>query len=337
MDKKLWQICTAVLLGTMCIASTSMAAISDGLVSYWAFNDTLADTVGTNHGTLAGTNTTASYDVGKFGKGIDLDGVSQYVDVGNDASLDMSSVGPAGNGHVSISAWFRVDGFSKDWQALISKGEGSNFRIARRGGSNVMSYAGGVGDIPDNDTTGPNVNDGQLHHVVAITENGVSTRLWVDGGLVFTGGAPALDTTGGSQPLYIGENPQALNRTWNGLVDDVGIWNRVLTDTEIASLWNLGNGASIGSFLTNAPVDGDVNGDRIVNNADFDIIRGNFLQSATARTDGDLNLDGVVNFADFRVWKENAGAVAATASVPEPGTFVLIAVGLLGTMRLRRR
>ena len=49
-----------------------------------------------------------------------------------------------------------------------------------------MSYAGGSGDIPGS-ALGTDVTDGEWHHLVAISEHEVSTRLWVDGELVATG------------------------------------------------------------------------------------------------------------------------------------------------------
>ncbi|MCA9186115.1 MAG: dockerin type I domain-containing protein [Pirellulaceae bacterium] len=81
---------------------------------------------------------------------------------------------------------------------------------------------------------------------------------------------------------------------------------------------------------------GDVNGDGSVNLLDFDVIRGNFFQSVTGGTGaGDINGDGAVNFIDYRIWKDNStGAVAATASVPEPATWAMLTV--LGTILLGR-
>jgi hypothetical protein len=203
-----------------------------------------------------------------------------------------------------------------------------------------MSYAGGSGDIPNANDIGPNVNDGGLHHLVAITEQGVSTRLWVDGTLVQTGAAPTVANTG-NLDLYIGENVGARGRYWDGLIDDVAIWNRPILDSEVASLWNGGTGAALGSLIP-ADVPGDVNGDGAVNNADFEVIRLNFLQSVTARADGDLNADGFVDFADFREWKGAAPGVGSSsaASIPEPTAYLLV-VGMgfgisLWTRRLRR-
>ena len=147
-----------VLVCVLCTASISRADILDGLVSYWPFDGDLTDARDDNDGTLMGTDTSASFTPGMFGTGIDLDGVDQFVDItgGDESEFDFTG------GDVSISTWFRVDGFTKNWQALIAKGESDRWRVARRSGENIMSYAGGVGDIPGSGV-GPDVNDGGLH------------------------------------------------------------------------------------------------------------------------------------------------------------------------------
>jgi hypothetical protein len=326
----------ACLAIVMLWAAAGHAALQDGLVSYWPMNGNFDDARGVNDGNFVGG--TPSFTAGKFGQGIDLNGTDQFINAGNHPSLDMSLAGPAGNGHVSISTWFRVDAFDITWQALLAKGEGSNFRIARRDAGSVISYAGGSGDIPTADLIGPNVNDGLLHHLVAISENGVSTRLWVDGTLVATGAAPTV-ANAGNLDLYIGENVGARGRYWDGLIDDVAIWNRPLLDAEVASLWNGGTGAALGSLIP-AVVPGDVNGDGAVNNADFEAIRLNFLQSVAARADGDLNADGFVDFADFREWKASVPGAGSGVAIPEPTAYLLVVgIGLgipLLTRRLRR-
>ena len=53
--------------------------------------------------------------------------------------------------------------------------------------------------------------------------------------------------------LNIGGNPAtgAQNREWNGNIDDVAQWNRVLTDQEISSIYGGGaqSAASLGSLI----------------------------------------------------------------------------------------
>lgn len=84
-----------------------------------------------------------------------------------------------------------------------------------------------------------------------------------------------------------------------------------------------------------ATVIGDADGDGVVDLADFDLIRGNFRKTVAAGDDGDLDFSTVVDFDDFRIWK-NAFGGGGPASVPEPATLSMIAIGGLGVLLARR-
>ena len=71
----------------------------------------------------------------------------------------------------------------------------------------------------------------------AVTEFG--TALYLDGVRYSVNtNKPAL--TASTKNLFIGENPEALNRQWTGEIDDIGIWNRVLTSADVSTLYNGG-------------------------------------------------------------------------------------------------
>jgi hypothetical protein len=98
--------------------------------------------------------------------------------------------------------------------------------------------------------------DDAWHHIVGVSENGVSTRFWVDGGLVATGDPPTITDNGNDNPadsnLNIGANPQTgdQNREWWGGIDDVAQWDRALTDDEIGQIYTAGAaGAPLGSLI----------------------------------------------------------------------------------------
>ena len=76
--------------------------------------------------------------------------------------------------------------------------------------------------------------------------------MYVDGELV------GSDTSGyvlqnRNNAMQIGGNPDAGNRGWNGNIDDVAVWDRVLTADEVSSIYNGGDGASIGSLTSGVP------------------------------------------------------------------------------------
>jgi len=80
---------------------------------------------------------------------------------------------------------------------------------------------------------------------------------------------------------------------------------------------------------------GDADGDGIVDIADFDLIRSNFLNTVPAGQDGDLDFSTTVDLVDFRIWK-NAFGGGGPNSVPEPSTIVMLLLGGAGCVLARR-
>ena len=85
---------------------------------------------------------------------------------------------------------------------------------------------------------------------------------------------------------------------------------------------------------------GDVNFNGIVDGVDYGIIRDHFQMVGVTHADGDVSGDGIVNFTDFRLWKNNRTAPGSAAgfeaellglsgAVPEPGSLILLALGVL--------
>jgi hypothetical protein len=260
-------IAMAAVISIGCLAAESRADLNTGLRNYWAFDDNANDSAGdypgtastvVDNGTFSGANGTAgiAYAPGKFGNGIEQNGAAGanqndgFVLVNRSADTLYGSTST-----VTTSMWVKAAGFDTSWQTMLAHGEGSQYRIARRGEDNVASYAGGSGDIPGS-ALGPVLLDEAWHHVVAISEGGVSTRLWVDGGLVATGDPPTIDDQGNSSPadpnLYIGANPQTgdQNREWWGGIDDVAQWDRALDESEIGLIHSSGvDGISVGQLV----------------------------------------------------------------------------------------
>ena len=111
------------------IPSVAQNTIPNRLVAYWNFDGNLLDSIKDFDGTARGTTPVAFVD-GKagFGKAIKLDGTDQFVEITGGDENELEFPG----GSMSIAGWFKVDAFDTDWQALIAKGEGSNYRVARR-------------------------------------------------------------------------------------------------------------------------------------------------------------------------------------------------------------
>ena len=272
-----------------------------GLIAYWPFDGDLDDAAGDSHGEGMGSDEIA-YGSGKFGDGIDLDGVDQFVQTPaeNEELFDFQD-----DTGFSISAWFSVNEFSKSWQALIAKGESNRWRIHRRGGETQLTGNGGNADVPGG--TG-DITDGELHHIVLVSdpENG-EVRLYSDGELVSSGGAPAIQSN--ENPMMIGENPDARNRTWSGIIDDVGIWDRPITEDEIATIWNGGDGTALVTISADGAIPKPRLASLVANAAGFSFLVKD-VDGATADPDSIVvNYDG----ADVEVTKSKADGVTTVS------------------------
>ena len=124
-----------------------------------------------------------------------------------------------------------METFAVNWQGLIAQGEGSSWRLANRNLAGELAFAGG-GPEPAGP---PAIADNDFHHIVAVSEAGVGARFYVDGVLAAeTNTAPALVDNFAN--IMIGSNPDASDRSWNGVIDEVAIWGRALSQDEITGL-----------------------------------------------------------------------------------------------------
>lgn len=201
-------------------------------------------------GQLAGASTTPLWFGSPFyPQVVRLNGSDQRVEIQGEAD-EFAMAG----GDLTVSAWFLSPAWGKSWQAVVAKGEGNNWRIHRNGGSENIAYAGGSGDI----SGGGALADFKWHHVVAQSENGVGTKLFIDGVQVASGAGSNLSSNG--QPMMIGGNPDTAGesfRTLFGAVCEVAVWNRVLTAAEIQLIHLNGEGSTIADLIEGIDTDGD--------------------------------------------------------------------------------
>jgi len=203
-----------------------------GLVAWWKFDEgsgvTAVDSSGNNlNGTIAGN---PAWIDGPAGKALKLDGDGDYVDLGNDASLNLTR-------QITVAAWIKVDKFDCEWQAIINKGDGS-WRLQRNGAKGSIEFACTGAFVPGAQvgslfgTVG--VDDGRWHHIAG-TYDGSMICLYVDGehdvGSDADGAIEVNDYN-----LLIGANAEKPGRNFNGSIDDVRIYSYALSAEEVKAI-----------------------------------------------------------------------------------------------------
>lgn len=210
----------------------SPGATGPGLVAWWRLDESegieVPDASGHNHtGALRG-DARWQPSAGKLAGAIELDGDGDFIHIGSDSVFDFAN-------EMTVAAWIKVNQFDKSWQSIVTKGD-SAWRIARDGGENGVQFAAGL--YMENmqmvrSTT--RVNDGNWHYVAGVCD-GQKMCLYVDGRLDASADVSGEIPTN-QYPVLVGENAERPGRGWNGLIDDVQLYNQALTEERIAALY----------------------------------------------------------------------------------------------------
>jgi hypothetical protein len=168
---------------------------------------------------------------GIVGKALDFDGENDFVDCGSDASLDF------GTGDFTISAWIKSTGTAAS-KMIVSKINVSTwvgFALEREV-SEIEFYVNGT---HGNFTSCPIINDGEWHFIV-VMRVGENIYLYVDGEYIQTlNNANYALNVNDANAFKIGKNDYAgINTFFDGLIDEVRIYKRALTEGEIKAIFN---------------------------------------------------------------------------------------------------
>ena len=207
------------------VSSTSSGAVRD----YSTFGNN--GTLGTGNSSKAPTWNSS----GKVGGAYDFDGVDDYIDAGNDSSLDIEIVG-------TVAAWIRADSL-KD-AGVVTRASGSSWDDGRL--TLLIRSNGNVGFSINNGSAGlsssllnsgaSTITNNTWYHIVG-TFNGSTASLYVDSVSKDSKDYAFIPEMSGYD-LLIG--------WWNGLgyfngtIDEVQIYNHSLSAEQISALYQAG-------------------------------------------------------------------------------------------------
>jgi len=217
------------------VISFSRDSYPYGLIGYWRFNEgtgilTFDRSGKNNHGAFVNGPTWVD---GRYGKAIRLDGLDDYVLIGSSDSIEFSK-------SITVSSWVKVNSATGDHQVIVSHwkppewigfvlefapdGVTSQFAVEITTGTRVYAYSA----IP--------VTVGSWVHLTGVFD-GTSVKIYVNGTLA------GESTLNGSvdlkgEPILVGANLSPGDWNWfNGIIDEVKVYNRVLSAAEVATIY----------------------------------------------------------------------------------------------------
>jgi len=207
-----------------------VAPAATNLLAHYAFEGDASDSTGIYPATVTGAPT---YVEGKVGQAIKLDGARDLLTAAGNFDL------PA----YTVAMWFRVDGGTAERDLFSSYndagGHGILLEMRANGALRFLHRSpmgtGGGSEIYSNNFGAGRLDDGAWYHA-AIVKSADTMYLYVNGELVGT----KADATRFDQVLpriTLGVlKHDGTSRLFPGAIDDVYVYDRVLSQEEIASL-----------------------------------------------------------------------------------------------------
>jgi hypothetical protein len=231
--------------GTLLVVPPDCDQVAPGLVSWWPGEGNASDLFATNNGSLLGGATATA--AGMVGTGISFDGTNSYVQIPDSPQLHPTNL--------TIEAWVRFSGL--DSQASGGSPPGNqyivfkpNTRTSGFEGFDLSKTRDGAVDVFRFMVTSAAGQETELHSVSTISTGvwyhvaGVRganfLQLYVNGQLERQTNVTAAQDYG-AFPLFFGSSGQSYwDHKFKGTLDEVSLYNRALTATEIAAVYAAG-------------------------------------------------------------------------------------------------
>lgn len=241
-------------------------AITEDLVVYLPFDADLNDASGSgNNGTEVGSTPLVPGAIGNaLSYSTTADGGRNYVTLGTPSDLDFGE-----NVSFSLSFWTKFTGVASDPALIANKdwnsGGNAGWIVATAGDGRLQWNMGP--NREDFDSAGGVLNDGNWSHVAITFDRNGSALTYLNGEVIDIEDISGLRDLNSGLPTNIGEDGTGTYNGENGspgisdgMMDELGIWRRVLTQQEVEAIYAQG---AAGVTLNNVEVGAVIGGDDI--------------------------------------------------------------------------
>ena len=199
-------------------------------LAYYKLNGDALDSSGNGYN---GTATSVTYAAGRFGQAAVFNGSSSFIDTNAKipASLDFS-----------VSFWIKTTSASS--QLILDNKSGyttNGWRVFINAGAIVYAEGNGVDNATSQTSPSSTYADGNWHHVCVTRAAGGTVNMYIDNSRVITNGSVGtyyMTSSVWQNNLHIGKYSGGSANYVNGSIDQVRIFNSVLTAANVTSLYN---------------------------------------------------------------------------------------------------
>ena len=197
-------------------------------------------TTNNNHGSQTDTTALPTFTTGKIGKSFVFDGINDHIILPNN-SLNI-------NGNFSVSAWVKytpgsgIKAILSNNALLTSPTRQYGYGLYLNGTSILYQTYDGtstVGAMSYNAT----MTTGNWYHIT-ITKSSTTKKIYFNGSEVASGSVNSITYTGTHRPTIGAQRYDATGIEYYSVsqLDAISVWNKELSSTEVASLYNSGTG-----------------------------------------------------------------------------------------------
>jgi hypothetical protein len=253
-----------VCLISFVLVANLVGNASAGLVGHWKLDEgsgTIAhdSSRNENHGTLDGPIWRSD---GQIGGALEFDGIDDCVEVPDDPSFDITN-------EITVTAWIKP-GDVIDWRTIVAKYAHTpawrkDLYWLLHAGNIGISLAGPSGIGGDDWIPNVPIESGVWAHV-AISYDGSAMRMYKNGTNAATNsisGNLVLGDSASNESFYIGYNTE-WSEYFDGLIDDVYLYDRTLTPDQVQDLFN-GIPPTFTKAFNPSPPDGAFHADTWIN------------------------------------------------------------------------
>jgi hypothetical protein len=220
--------CVSNATSSALVLTVASAILPSGLINHWKLNNNFTDGIAANNLTASG-NSVFSYD--RFNN-------NTKALYSSAAATAFTLATPIRKDTITISLWYNANVIT-GYKAIIGDTAGRYSDILGVANNELKWQKAGVGALP----TGITISPGYWYHIV-ITKQGTAMKFYLNGALAYTATNPAavpvmgaagnagtqINRFGNTAPIYNNQN-------MNGGLDDIRIYNSILTASQISSLY----------------------------------------------------------------------------------------------------